>query len=194
MQNEMEKRIYGIPTKFCSTEGCTQKVWSKGLCKSHWSAEHSLGLRRTSLTPRSVSDDTNIPPEKKVVLRSRKPLLKRSPNRKLNDDYGFTDQVSLFNHIWDTREHKSQVSGRVIHIQKASDYWYSCFAHLLAKSAYPRYYLNPDNIWLLLPIEHQLVDQGTLGERKKYEQLWNCSFNKFYDLQRKLRKQYERGE
>ena len=98
----------------------------------------------------------------------------------------FKSQIELFNYIWATRPHKSEISGQSL--DNVPDYlWLNCFTHILPKGKYPKWKYEAENIMLLLPIEHILVDAGTIDERKAYEEENKCSFQKFYDKKDELR-------
>lgn len=56
-------------------------------------------------------------------------------------------------YIWNTREHVSEVSGKPL-LHEGHMLFHHQFAHLLNRR-YTYYVLNPDNIILLLPEEHE---------------------------------------
>jgi hypothetical protein len=105
------------------------------------------------------------------------------------NDYGFDDQISMFNHIWSSRLHRSVVSNKDLDL--VPDFlWVNCFSHVLPKGAYTKYKLNPDNILLITPEEHFLLDQGTIEQREEYEKANNCSFKPYYEKKEQLYKEY----
>ena len=65
----------------------------------------------------------------------------------------FTSQLKLFAHIWQTREHCSELSGAPL-LPKGHFQWIWQFAHILSKQSYPKWKFNPKNIILCLPDEH----------------------------------------
>jgi hypothetical protein len=69
-----------------------------------------------------------------------------------------TGELDVFIEIWNERPHFSQVSGKPITVFSV---W--CFAHILSKGAYPSYRLDKRNIYLVLPEEHVLYDNGDRG-------------------------------
>ena len=69
----------------------------------------------------------------------------------------FTNQIQLFEYIWETRPHVSEVSGNRLPY-KGHPQWHWCFAHILSKGAYPSTRLIPENIILLTPEEHDLQE------------------------------------
>ena len=48
---------------------------------------------------------------------------------------------------------------------------------------------NKDNILLVTPYEHKLLDHGTKEARDKYENQNDCSFDIFYNKREALKKQ-----
>ena len=76
-------------------------------------------------------------------------------------------QKQLFDYVWRTRDHVSEVSGKPLH-PKGHWQWHWQFAHVLSKGTYPSFKLNPDNIMLMLPEEHESQERYELfNERKK---------------------------
>lgn len=99
----------------------------------------------------------------------------------------FKNQIELFQYVWQTREHKSEISNK--ELDNVPEFmWVNCFMHILAKGKYPELKFEPDNIMLGTPVEHFLCDMGTAEQRKKYEIENNCSFDVFYDKQKELLK------
>jgi|TARA_R100000081_G_C4752643_1_gene135262 hypothetical protein len=64
------------------------------------------------------------------------------------------NQKQLFEFVWSTRDHFSEVSGKPL-LPRHDYRWHWQFAHVLSKGAFPKYRLNPDNIMLMLPEEHE---------------------------------------
>ena len=83
----------------------------------------------------------------------------------------------LFQHVWNTRPHVSEISGEPLH-DEGHWQWHWQFAHVLGKGNYPRYKLNPDNIMLMLPKEHEQQEQ----------------YEKFNERRLQLKAKYFRGE
>ena len=77
-------------------------------------------------------------------------------------------QKQMFQQIWNDREHVSEVSGRPL-LPQGHPQWHWQFAHVLSKGAFPRYKLNPNNIMLMLPEEHERQEQFDAFQRKKDE-------------------------
>lgn len=85
----------------------------------------------------------------------------------------FKSQKEMFFHIWDTRPHRSEVSGIYLGEIPRAHY----FAHILSKGAYPGFKFNPDNIVLLTMEEHTLYDCGDL-EKLRQDKNWKQLFKK----------------
>lgn len=67
-----------------------------------------------------------------------------------------TGELALFKEIWRDRLHISEVSGKPIRFFNVA-----CFAHVVSKGSRPDLRLNPLNIILLTPQEHDLYDNHT---------------------------------
>ena len=76
------------------------------------------------------------------------------------------NQKQMFQQIWNDREHVSEVSGRPL-LPQGHPQWHWQFAHVLSKGAFPRYKLNPDNIMLMLPEEHERQERYDLFNERK---------------------------
>lgn len=46
-------------------------------------------------------------------------------------------------------------------------YW-NCFAHILSKKQYPWFKLNPDNVEVVDPEFHRIIDQGSTKDRTQH--------------------------
>lgn len=63
-------------------------------------------------------------------------------------------EKKMFMQIWENSDKRSEISGKL-------SYWpghylfFNQFGHLLSKGAYPSQRLNPENIMLMTPEEHQ---------------------------------------
>jgi hypothetical protein len=82
-----------------------------------------------------------------------------------------TGEAAMFNAIWQTRPHKSQLSGKPIHNPMPGN-----FAHLHAKGKRPDLRLLDKNIILLTTEEHTLLDAGTIAKREAYAKDNNCDW------------------
>lgn len=85
----------------------------------------------------------------------------------------FKDQKELFDYVWQTRKHISELSGKPL-LPKTNYQWHWQMLHILPKGTFPHYKLNPDNIILALPDEHD-------------HQEWFDEFNRRKDA---LRREY----
>lgn len=94
-------------------------------------------------------------------------------------------QLELFKEIWSERDHISFLSGKPL---KYFDVKY--MAHVLPKGKYTKYKYLKENIILLTPEEHNLLDQGTEKQRLEYAKKNNCDWNIVYNLKEKLKKRY----
>lgn len=88
--------------------------------------------------------------------------------------------VDLFWEIWNERPRVSFISGKKLDKYEDTDLWYSLFAHVLAKgkAKFPDAKFDKENIVLLTPREHLLLDQGTEEERIKYALETNCDWGR----------------
>ena len=94
----------------------------------------------------------------------------------------FRTQKEMFNYIWETRPHISEVSGKKL-LPKGDFKWHWCFAHILSKSTYPKWKYNSDNIMLMLPEEHArqetfpaFIEKRDELKRKYYKEFYNKEF------------------
>ena len=107
-------------------------------------------------------------------------------------------EVDTFLELWNESNKKSFISGKDLREYINSEFIWSCFAHVIPKNGmstlvFPNKKVkdellrhNKENIVLLTPHEHFLIDQGTEKGRKQYEEECNCSFDKFYKLKERL--------
>lgn len=89
----------------------------------------------------------------------------------------------LFNHIWDNRPHISEISGKPL-LPKGNMKWHWQMAHILSRGAYPSFRLNPDNIMLMLPEEHEKQEQYEVFQEKQLElkrQYYTLFYGKEFD-------------
>ena len=105
-----------------------------------------------------------------------------------------TGQANLFFEIWNEREHKSFLSGIPLDKFEGSNLFFNLFAHVLSKALnkYPKFILNKENIILLTPEEHTLLDHGTKEQRDKYALEKNCDWDKIYKLEIILKLKYKK--
>lgn len=103
----------------------------------------------------------------------------------------FKNQMEIFNYLWDTKPHISEISERKLTSQRGSLLWRCYFMHVLPKGKFPKSKFDPNNFLLGHQEEHTLIDQGTEEQRKKYkEQYPDTNWDIFYDKQKKLKEEY----
>jgi hypothetical protein len=163
----------------CSFDNCnysvfgTDKKTGKGYCKKH----------QYCRTDKNKS-------KKEVSLNRRNEKLKRNKHNFDPFKWGFTSEVSMFNVIWTMRMHKSEISDQIIYMTK---FYLSYFAHIINKKDYPLYRYNPNNIMLMLPVEHLLIDHGTEEKREQYvKENPKADFSIFYKKKEKLIEEYNK--
>lgn len=90
----------------------------------------------------------------------------------------FKNQKELFDYIWETRPHVSELSGKPL-LPKGHLKWHWQFLHVLGKGTYPKYKLEPDNIILATQLEH---DHQELYPEfiKKQDQLRKLYYQTYY--------------
>lgn len=119
-----------------------------------------------------------------------------SRSKKRIEEYKVYGQNDMFIELWNASNKKSVISGRDLsNLEVDSNLWRCCFAHVLPKGKYPLYRLNKNNVLIVAPEEHSLLDQGTVEQREKYKQKWfskgyEVKWEVFYDLKEELKKKY----
>lgn len=88
------------------------------------------------------------------------------------------NQTELFNYIWETRPHFSELSGKPL-LSKTHPQWHWQFIHVLPKGKYSKYKLNPDNILLGLPEEHEKQNNFEVFNQR-YEELHRRYYQEIY--------------
>lgn len=79
-----------------------------------------------------------------------------------------TGELKMFAEVWNTREHKSEISGRDLSSFEGTSFFLNCFAHLYPKGKHPELRLVEENIMLLHIEEHYILDFGTTKHREMY--------------------------
>jgi hypothetical protein len=146
--------------KICQVDGCNYPVFSSGYCKYH-------GY--------------------KIKPKSKREAKFNKKKKTLKVDFGFKTQVEMFNHKWNIEPHKCWLTGALLNFKQYSDEWFQCFAHVLRKGVFTYWKLNPENIRLLHPDVHHLVDNFI---EEYLEQYPDIDFYKWFDLQDRLRVEY----
>ena len=93
--------------------------------------------------------------------------------------FGFDNQLEMFLTLWsNAKDEKCRVFCPYTHEQlnyfHGKNNFFSCFAHILPKGRYPYFKLNPENIAIVHPNFHRIIDQGTHKERLLHPG-WNWS-------------------
>jgi hypothetical protein len=143
-------------------------VFSHGYCKNH---QH---LR---------TDSKYIDKHKDKRLRQYYPVKKVSKKPL----FGFTCELEMFHQIWGERPHKCIFTGENLDQYFGTDFWFSCFAHILPKGKFPLFKLNPENVRLVYPEFHSIVDQGTKDDQLKH---LNWDFQLWDDLVQEMKSEY----
>lgn len=94
----------------------------------------------------------------------------------------FKTQSKLFDHIWNTRSHVSELTGKPL-LPKGHFQWIWQFSHILPKGSYPKWKFEEKNIILCLPEEHAhqerypiFVHRRDELKREYYKQFYNKQF------------------
>lgn len=156
---------------------CDFPVFSHGYCKAH------QFLRKDEKHLNSLN-------KKKKAYN----IPKRKKDKKHRVDFGFKTQVQMFEYIHDSEIEKNGcltcfVTGQpILNIEKFSSLWFCLFAHVIRKSDATYWKLNPDNIRILLPSIHTLVDNFVEDHRRDYP---NVDFDKWFNLQDQMKEDYK---
>lgn len=112
-------------------------------------------------------------------------------------------EIGVFIDIYNGSDKKSELSGDNLRQFEDSEWFLSCFAHVIPKNGvsnlvFPNRKVkdallrhNPENIMLVTPIEHHLIDHGTEDQRKKHEIENGMSFKPFFELKQRLIEQIQ---
>jgi hypothetical protein len=123
--------------------------------------------------------------------KKTKTTLKPKPYAGIND-LEVKNEVELYHKIWEIREHKSFLTGLPL-VKEGSNFWHNQFAHVLAKgkAKYPNFKLYSENIILLTPQEHNLLDFCDKDDRTKYALRYGCDWERVYTHRDKLIEMYK---
>lgn len=101
-------------------------------------------------------------------------------------------QYNLFIEIWSERETKSEISDRSLkHMHPGHTKFVSMFAHILPKGKYTKYRTRKENIIVVHPDEHTLIDHGTEEQRGRYsEEYPKTNWDIFFNKQKELKSKY----
>lgn len=139
----------------------------------------------------SCEKDGYIEYKAKMLCRvcnfKRKVKMKKDRAEFLGEDFSEAD---MYRDIWSARPHVSFLSGKNLDEWHGTQRWYSLFAHVLNKGHYTKYKFYQNNIILLTPLEHTLLDHGTQDQRDNYAKKNGCDWGVIYELKERLRSQY----
>lgn len=130
-----------MKSKKCKHEGCTNPVWSGGLCQNHIARKP---MKRHAKKKKAVS-----------MIDKMKPLQHKTNIRQA--------RYNLFMVLWKKRGPHSEVSGERIYGEPSSAH----FHHILPKSKYPEADLDPENIIIMTMDEHNNVE----NDMYKYDEI-----------------------
>jgi len=91
----------------------------------------------------------------------------------------FKNQKEMFAYIWETREHVSELTGEPLFPPNHFKHHWQ-YLHVLPKGTYPKYKLNPNNILLATPEEHERQEQY-LKFIYKQDELRKEYYKEFYN-------------
>lgn len=166
--------------KTCLFNGCELPVFSHGYCKRHQCMKtDDKKPKQTSFKPykpRSFKKGTNTKAKENNGFKSQ---LQRS--------FGFDNQKQMFEFIWDSRPHVCALSGQDLNkVSNERIHW--CMAHILNKKNYPFFKLKEDNILLVHPDVHTMVDNFTEDLREKHKHI---NFNLWFQLVEQKKQEYK---
>ena len=145
-----------MKTRKCSIAGCNGIVFAHNVCKYHYNRQYQKPISKR---------------EKKIPRILKDPVIHRGMSGIVQFESPFTSQPQMFKHIWKTRPCNSFLSAHPLD-EYGINFYYNLFAHVLSKNKFPLFRLNEENIILLTPYEHTLLDKGTKAQRDKYSSNW----------------------
>lgn len=92
--------------------------------------------------------------------------------------------TQIINKIWVYSDKRSFISGLPLSKYELSDMFHNMFAHVLAKgqNKYPYFKLLAENIILVSPREHTILDHGSKGQQLLYSKEIRDKFNGRYKV------------
>jgi hypothetical protein len=166
--------------KQCLADSCDWDVWGKGFCKRHQYLRTDKSNKRDfrAVEPRSPIQRYKVSTQAKEGLTTKKELLV---------SFGWTNQKDMFDHIWKTRKHVCVLSGQ--DLDKVSEsYRHWTMAHIIPKKLYPFFKYNEENIALLHPDVHSMVDNFTNDMIDKNK---NIDFGLWFSMQYEMKIKYD---
>ena len=80
----------------------------------------------------------------------------------------FKSLKPMFEYVWETREHRSEITGEPL-LPKGHFKWHFQMMHLLSKNTYPHYKFESDCIILGLPEEHDHQNEYPIFNQRRDE-------------------------
>lgn len=153
--------------KQCKVEGCTNVPFNNkhGYCQFH--------MYKAYIPTKSKST-------RKTIRKKRKSLK--------TSYFGFKTQIEMFMYVWETQPHICWLTDHPLRYKPGDDKWVNQMAHVLRKGQYTYFKLNPDNMRLLDPDIHDLVDNFKEEYWLKYPHI---NFNKWFKLQEEMKEEYK---
>lgn len=147
--------------KECTKERFIQNK-TKGLCGECVYKRNHGGKSQVEVLLEKMQVKSSIKKDKKIL------------------DTEFKSERELFSFIWRSRPHFSELTGEPL-LPEGDFKWHWQFLHILNKQSYSRYKLDPENIVLGLPEEHERQDDFLIFRERKEKM-----------LQKALEERYER--
>lgn len=168
--------------KICLVIGCNRNSFSHGYCQIHQykrTDRKAMEARNKTVQPRSpIKPYKRTDPDKSGFKTTKSELM---------TCWGFKNQKEMFDFVWQTREHKCQISGSNLDLVPEDKYHWM-FSHILAKKNYPFFKLNPENILLVSPDVHYCVDNFTTDMIFKHK---DYDFGKWMNLVLEQKQKYK---
>ena len=167
--------------KTCLFDCCELPVFSHGYCKRHQHMRiDDKKPKQPSFKPckpQSIKKGTNTKAKENNGFKTQ---LQRS--------FGFDNQKQMFEFIWLNRPHICALSGQDLNkVPNERIHW--CMAHILNKKNYPFFKLKEDNILLIHPDVHQIVDNFTSDIPQKNP---DVDFGLWFKLVEQKKEEYKR--
>jgi len=137
-------------------------------------------------------EDRRPKEKKRYKIPTRKKSGLNSPQNALKRSWGYSSQVDMFDDLWAKATRYGKITPTCPYTNEKLDHmgllWYNMFAHILSKQKYPMWRLNPNNIRIVHPEFHRIVDQGRLQERSLHPE-WK--WTEWDSLVEDKKKEYE---
>ena len=120
----------------------------------------------------------------------RRIIISKSAKQQYETKWGFKTEIQMFEYIAARRPLVSFVDGDDLKWTQFTQFKFTIFAHVLPKAQgkFPFFRLNPDNVILLTPQQHQDLDQNKTKSQLLED---NSNWQKVFDLYDKLKDEYE---